>query len=101
MLLALALRAGGPVFLDRDGLAVSVTVTVTAFADPITMPVAVTVTIAIAERDPIGAEPHVGLSQRDEFVRSDGSAGKCRESRQAERRRKYQSKGFHEFLQFS
>jgi hypothetical protein len=53
----------------------------------------VTVTVTI-KRDAAGTDSHVGLGQRD-IAGSGESAGGGRQSREAERRRKYQSKGFH------
>ncbi|MGA2128535.1 MAG: hypothetical protein ABSG76_20580 [Xanthobacteraceae bacterium] len=74
---------------------------VATFTDtqPIAVAIATPVTITVTiDGDASGTDRYVGLGQRDDTVGSSERTGGSRQCREAERRRKHQSKGFHEFL---
>jgi len=82
MLVAPTRRAGLAVFLDRHGPAILSTVTVAAFTGTDRIAIATPVTVAITVYgDAIGADPYVGLRQRDQTIRGARNACEGREGR--------------------
>ncbi len=98
---AAARRASLPASLDSHGFATAITVPTQPNAIPIVVAIANAIAVASAftDTDPVGTDRHVGLGQRDGILRNRGGACEGGECRQAEYRRKYQRKCFHESLQ--